>query len=526
MIRAMSRMSMLVSLTSLLFSTAASTTPSVDLGYEIHTSTVNTTGDYYIFSNVPYAKQPVGDLRFKLPVSITGNSSTINDGSITAICVQGAPIWTIQQAADTYNVSVEVIEELLWNGANQTEACLVLDVYVPSSTFNKNIHAKTPVLVYIHGGGFAVGSKAVDPAGLLARSQLDNGDGVVIVAINYRLGMYGWLGGANDTIPNLGLHDQLIAMQWVQKYFSLFGGDPDEVTVIGESAGASSIVFHITSYGGKTTLPFKRAIPQSPAFQFNINSTAGYELTMAIASNLTGTNISTVAELRTLDAGTLKSVNERTILQGSWGNVVFGPAPDGAYVPKLPQVLLAEGAFNKDIELLIGHNSNESVTFVDPSISTDTEMFVSLEEQLPEASNATLTYILDILYPAANYSTQFQRAVQIRSDVYFACTTRYLALAKGNDTYNYLFAITPGYHADDTQYTFYDGDSSTLDSGYPVDVPMAYALQDSIIGFTQVADPNKAPVGLNSSFSLYGSDAQVLAFTLDGLVTETDDLDN
>ena len=153
-------------------------------------------------------------------------------------------------------------------------------------------------------------------------------------------------------------------------------------------------------------------------------------------------------------------------------------------------------------------------------------MFLSLEEQLPEASNATLAYILDTLYPAANYSTQFQRAVQIRSDVYFACTTRYLALAKGNETYSYLFAISPGYHADDTQYTFYDGDSSTLDNGYPVDVPMAYVLQDSIIGFTQAGDPNKAPVGLNGSFSLYGSDAQVLAITLDGLVTETDDLDN
>ncbi|TVY54096.1 Carboxylesterase patB [Lachnellula cervina] len=487
---------------------------------------MQTTGNYSIFSNVPYAKQPVDDLRFKLPVSITGNSSTINDGSVAAICVQGAPIWTLQQAADADGVPVEIVEEIFWNEADQTESCLVLDVYVPSSTFNKGVSAKTPVLVYIHGGGYAAGSKAVDPAGLIARSQLDNGEGVVIVAVNYRLGMYGFLGGANDTIPNLGLHDQLMAMQWVQQYISLFGGDPEQVTLIGESAGASSIVFHITSYGGKTTLPFKRAIPQSPAFQFNINSTAGYKLTMAVASNLTGTNISTVAELSALDAATLKSINEHTILQGSWGNVVFGPAPDGAYVPKLPQVLLAEGAFNKDIELLIGHNSNESATFVDPSISNETEMFSSLEAQLPEASNATLDYILDVLYPAANYSTQFQRAVQIRSDAYFACTTRYLALAKGNDTYNYLFAVTPGYHADDTQYTFYDGDSSTLDNGYPVDVSVAYVLQDSILGFVQAGDPNKAPVGFNSSFPLYGSDAQVLALTLDGLMTETDDLDN
>ena len=206
-----------------------------------------------------------------------------------------------------------------------------------------------PVLVYIHGGGFTAGTKVSDPAGLIARSQVGDGEGVIFVAINYRLGLYGWLSGGNDTIPNLGLHDQLKALQWVQEYISLFGGDSDQVTVIGESAGASSIVFHITSYGGNTKLPFQRAIPQSPAFQFNINATAGYELTMEVASNVTGTTISTVAELSALDATTLKTINEKTILEASWGNIIFGPAPDGVYVPRLPQVLLAEGAFNKDV---------------------------------------------------------------------------------------------------------------------------------------------------------------------------------
>jgi len=205
------------------------------------------------------------------------------------------------------------------------------------------------VLVYIHGGGFTAGSKVIDPAGLIARSQPDDGEGIIFVAINYRLGLYGWLGGANDTIPNLGLHDQLRALEWLQQYISLFGGDPNQVTVIGESAGASSIVFHITSYRGNTRLPFQRAIPQSPAFQFNINTTAGYELTMKVASNVTGTTISTVAELSALDAATLKTVNEQTNLLATWGNVIFGAAPDGTYVPKLPQVLLAEGAFNKDV---------------------------------------------------------------------------------------------------------------------------------------------------------------------------------
>ena len=166
------------------------------------------------------------------------------------------------------------------------------------------------------------------------------------------------------------------------------------------------------------------------------------------------------------------------------------------------------------------------MTFVDPSISTDAELLASIEADFPGISNATLTYILDELYPAANYSTPFQRGVQIITDAFFSCTTRYLALAKGNDTHNYIFAILPGYHADDTPYTFYNGDYGTSDDGYPIDVSVAYALQDSIIGFTQAGDPNKGPTALNGPFPLYGSDAHVLAFTNAGLVLETDDMDN
>jgi carboxylesterase type B len=290
---------------------------------------VQTTGNYYIFSNIPYAEQPVGDLRFQLPVAITRNSSTINNGSTTTICVQGAPLWSIEEDAEQTGLTVEEIEEILWTEAGQTEAYLVLDVYVPASTFDTACAAKSelprralcdkmmllatavaPVLIYIHGGGFTARSKATDPAGLIARSQLDHGEGIVFVAIHYRLGLYGWLAGANDTIPNLGLHDQRRALQWVQQYISLFGGDPDRVTVMGESAGGSSIVFHVTSYGGARKLPFQRAIPQSPAFQFNINTTAGYGLTMEMASNVTGTTISAVPALNALNTTTLKTINE------------------------------------------------------------------------------------------------------------------------------------------------------------------------------------------------------------------------
>jgi carboxylesterase type B len=85
----------------------------------------------------------VDDLRFQLPVAIIGNSSTINNGSNAAICVQGAPLWSIEEDAEQNGVTVEEIEEFLWNEAGQTEACLMLDVYVPASTFKHGSASKS-----------------------------------------------------------------------------------------------------------------------------------------------------------------------------------------------------------------------------------------------------------------------------------------------------------------------------------------------------------------------------------------------
>lgn len=127
----------------------------------------------------------------------------------------------------------------------ETEDCLLLDVVVPKKVFESNSSA--PVLVHIHGGGYVVGSKIYfsDPSYLLAKSS----DNMIVVGINYRLGALGWLAGPSfqkDGTANAGLLDQRMALEWVQQYIHLFGGDKDQVTVMGESAGAGSIVHHVT----------------------------------------------------------------------------------------------------------------------------------------------------------------------------------------------------------------------------------------------------------------------------------------
>lgn len=160
---------------------------------------------------------------------------------------------------------------------------------------------------------------------------------MIVVSINYRLGVFGWLGGGG-AIPNLGFYDQRVAFEWVQKYISLFGGDPDRVTLMGESAGATSLLHQVTSYGGKNgPLPFSQVIIQSPAFQSNLNLTEAYETTLAQASSATGTAITSVAELAALDVAALQLVNFDVVLASGQGYFTYGPAPDGTFVPKLPQ---------------------------------------------------------------------------------------------------------------------------------------------------------------------------------------------
>lgn len=379
--------------------------------------------------------------------------------------------------------------------------------------------------MWIHGGGFTSGSKtsAGSPAGIIERSKINDNDGAIFVSINYRLGLFGWLGSGGIT-PNLGLYDQRVAFEWVQKYIGLFGGDAARVTAIGESAGATSILHHITAYGGEGSLPFAQGIIQSPAFQFNLNLTTAYEATLTEATNTTGKAVTNASELASLDSETLKSINFGAVLEAPQGQFTYGPAPDGTYVPALPQVLLAEGRFHSNVNVMAAHNSLEAAPFLPSTIANEADLIEALTASFPEVAN--LTHVLDTLYPAADYPNDFFRGVQLIGDVDFSCTTRYLALALDNQTHNYIFAVPPGYHAQDTAYTFFNGDTSTLNDGVAVDADLAHALQDYIVGFAASGVPSDNPAGTALEFPVYGEDATVVKITAEGLVLGTDDMAN
>ncbi|KAI0886703.1 alpha/beta-hydrolase [Annulohypoxylon maeteangense] len=569
--------------------------PTVDLGYEIHQGSVNKTGNYYIFNNIPYAEQPIGELRFQKPVPINdiglqvNDTKPVNNGyNITVVCPQAYPEWVISLTAERRGIAKETAAVTLNGQAGQTEACLVLDVYVPDNVFIKGVAAEAPVLVWIHGGGFTFGSKSFygNPSGLISQSRGNGQDGIIVVSINYRLGMYGWLAG-NDVTPNLGLYDQRVALEWVQKYIGLFGGSKDKVTVMGESAGASSIVHHITAYGGNVSAPFQRAIPQSPAFQFNIDLAAGYNKTLTEASKQLGVTVKGIAGLRNLPAAALMAINQGTVMPAPIGTFGFGIGPDGTYVPDVAQILLYQGKFDSNVDILTSHTSNESVPFLPPEISTSADVLGYVRASLPQASDSTIEALLtdpglypdilnnSLLYP---WTTEYGRVARITSDIGFACTARYLASATQNAgnapppapapvnantptpnsnlnpnlnakanvnagvninantnaaKYAYTFAYPPGWHETDVPYVFFDGDTSTSDNGLPVNATLAAQLQEYIVGFVKYGDPN-AGVGRGGGggggynrlvrFPVYGVEGRVLELGAEGFRDVVDDL--
>ncbi|RDW61637.1 hypothetical protein BP5796_11529 [Coleophoma crateriformis] len=482
-------------------------TPIVDLGYATHQASLsisNQSNVYYNFSNIRYAAPPLGNLRFEATQPPLNNRSAgVQDGSYGNICPQAYAEWQLG------NLS------LLDGAPNENEDCLFADVIVPKAIYdNKSLNQSkpVPVIVWFYGGGFTLGSKysAGNPTGLLDQSLNTSTSGQIFVSFNYRLGAFGWMNGpefAAVGTPNAGFYDQRTLLLWVQKYISLFGGDPDHVTVMGESAGAGSILHQITAYGG-VEAPFHQAIMQSPAF---IPRALKNQTNTAFEAFLAAANVTTLAEARLLDSKVLQKANKLVQATAFYGSFNFGPSPDGTFVPDLPGKLLLEGKFDHNLTIIAAHNSNEAGRYTPPTATNSDNFTTFMLDYFPELSTSQLAYLTNVLYPAIYngsqpYTTPFKRLDLAISDFTFTCSTKSLGRAFGNSTHNYQFSVPPGNHTEDVPYTFFNGPISTVKNG-----TLAMTLQRYLTGFADKGTPNQAGLPY---WTEYGTAGKVLNFNV------------
>ena len=286
---------------------------------------------YASFQGIRYAEPPIGNLRFKSPLPYEIPEGTIDVTSdSTIICPQ---------------LSGLIIEHL-----EGQEDCLFLNIYAPKTALENQ--EKLPVMLWIHGGSLTAGSGKFDSYG--PQSFMD--EDLVIVTINYRLGPLGFLTLGTAEVPgNAGLRDQVLAMQWVSDYIQNFGGDPQSITIFGESAGSLSVALHLLS--PVTENLFQRAIMQSHS---SLDPWGPLVPKYAVQY---GQNYSTAlgcADLNCLQSRDLQGLFDHFDV-GRWMAVPDQEFSDEPYLPADPQILLESGQFNRDIEIIIGTNKDEGM---------------------------------------------------------------------------------------------------------------------------------------------------------------------
>ncbi|QKD52034.2 Alpha/Beta hydrolase protein [Fusarium oxysporum Fo47] len=360
----------------------------------------------YTFKNIRYGAPPTGNRRFAKPEPPEAVSG-IQDGS------KGAAY------------------------------CLFLDLYMPEESLKSD--NKLPVMVFVHGGGYTTGSKdMLDVVGLYDGTGLVNQSKgrVVVVTLNYRLGVFGWLGGTTAEragATNLGLMDQRLAFEWVQKYIHLVGGDRNNVTAFGESAGGGSLMHHLTLGGGTISPLFNRVQIYSAGLAYNFDRKGKLEDAFQKFSAVAGCQGKGFSCLRA--ASPQRLILGQIAVAGLSFTIAkpqFGPVPDGNLVKNAASLDFAAGRYWKQLNsVLVAHAIDDAGLFVDPTIKTDAAFLKLL---LDAFGYVDIVASLAAEYPAEDYSSPLARQQDVLKDAVFACNYRWVTNAFPRNSYNMQFS--------------------------------------------------------------------------------------
>jgi para-nitrobenzyl esterase len=463
-------------------------------------------GDVLSFKGISYAEPPVGDLRWREP--------------------QLVKPWQGMRKASEYGfdcVQKPIPGDSAASGAAFGEDCLKINVWRPAASKSDE---KLPVMVWIHGGGFLNGgsSAAIFDGSAMARQ------GLVFVSLNYRLGRLGFFAYPALTVAkegplgNYAFMDQLAALRWVKRNIGAFGGNPERVTIVGESAGGISVMhlltwpearglFHravVLSGGGRTYLVgAKKLSGDSPGQPSAEESGIEFAKSMGII----GTDAAALSALRRLPVEKVNGDLSMEALLTKPKTFVGGPIIDGAIVSTTPGEVLNRGEAVK-VPLIIGTTSQDLPVEYPPSKDNPLSFFG------PEAAKAKA------LYDPSGKLPPPAVAAAIAVDLTMHEPARFVArrmTAQGNPVWLYRFGYvaeslrpkgTGAQHSSELPYLF-----KTLDARLGKDVAekdraVAEMFHSYIANFAKVGDPNSA--GLPSWPKYDPAKFDLMMFTPDG----------
>ena len=327
-----------------------------------------------VFKGIPYAAAPVGELRWRVPEPPRAWTGVRKADQFSAACMQ---------RISPKQLGPWTVEFLTENRVS--EDCLYLNVWTPEASAGANL----PVVVFIHGGGFTSGAADVpvyDGARLAKK-------GLVVVTINYRLGVFGFLAHPELTAEsphhssgNYGLLDQIEALKWVKANVRNFGGDPGRVTIWGQSAGAFSVGALVAS-------------PLAAGLFERAQADSGLAIRGLAVQDLKAGEKNGVAFAEAHHAATLKELRamkaEDLLPAPNAMGMAFVPIVDGWVVPDTPQNLNANGKDN-DVAMITGYEADDSFTFFAP-VTTPADYTKMAERQY-----GSMAAEFEKLYPASN----------------------------------------------------------------------------------------------------------------------------
>jgi para-nitrobenzyl esterase len=430
--------------------------------------------DVTVFKGIPFAAAPVGPLRWKAPQATQSWRGVRSGEQFGKACIQGPAPFKVLEVGE------------------QDEDCLYLNVW----TAAKLPTDKLPVIFWIHGGGLTTGSGAIYPGEYLARKN------AVVVSFNYRLGVFGFMthsGLAVDSgIGSEGIYghlDQIAALTWVKRNIANFGGDADNITIAGQSSGASSVTMLMSTNYAKDL--FQKAILNS-GFPADMTSdlTAADKLGATLASKLNCDGARSAGELSCLRNSTAKDVFAAS------DKIGFAPVVDGVYWTQSPAA-----AFKAD--------QQSQVPVLAGSTRDEGQMFVR---------NAPIFGIIAYRYALGQYFGDFAGEVysaftpssssdakpmlgRVATAAFYTTSSDLLGSSQGErhlPFYQYQFSrVAPNteaykmgaFHGIDMFYVF--GWLNTLEGFTEVDLDLADSLQNYWVNFARSGNPNQTQATRN-----------------------------